>query len=241
MKICALSDTHGIIDINKLNIKADILCIAGDFIPLYTQRNIIGSRYWFIDEFIPSLQKIDVEEIYLIAGNHDFLAERDPEFIRTKLIGTKITYLQDQSAEYRDSDGTIFTIYGTPWCHLFGNWAFMYSDNKLEEFYSSIPKNLDILVTHDPPKLGTVGTINEGYNKDINVGNEVLAKEIIKKSPKLVLSGHIHSGNHTIDEIKTDDGITKLANVSLLNESYIENYKPLYLEMTSSREIKILK
>ena len=69
MKICAISDLHGRVDLSELKIKADVLCIAGDFIPLYIQRNIQKSIEWINSEFIPWLNKLDVECVLLISGN----------------------------------------------------------------------------------------------------------------------------------------------------------------------------
>ena len=248
MKVCAISDLHGRVWIKDLNIDADILCIAGDFIPLNIQRDIPASRSWFKNKFIPALQKIDVEEIYIVGGNHDFLCEKDPKFIKDSLLGTNITYLQDEKAEFVDNTGSIYTIYGTPWCHRFGNWAFMVDEDTLKEKFSNIPKDLDILITHDPPTLGKVGTINQGYNAGYNAGNQELSNAIEDTWPRLVISGHIHTGNHDLDEVHCDssDGrvrwcTTKFTNVSLLNENYSPVFKPAYFNFDVDHEVKFLE
>lgn len=107
----------------------------------------------------------------------------------------------------------------------------MPGNNKLEELYNEIPENIDILICHDSPLLGYVGNImeqkDEVYPNGLPAGNPYLADVILDKKPKYVLSGHIHSGDHELKEL---EGI-KLANVSLLDESYSIAYKPLTFEL----------
>jgi Icc-related predicted phosphoesterase len=248
MKVCAISDLHGKIWIKDLNINADILCIAGDFIPLNIQRDIPASKSWFKNKFIPALQKLNVDEIFIIGGNHDFLCEKDPTFIKDSLQKTNINYLQDDLYKYISKDGSIYTIYGTPWCHKFGNWAFMVDDDTLKEKFSNIPKDLDILITHDPPTLGKVGTINQGYNTGYNAGCKELSDAIRDTWPRLVISGHIHTGNHNLDEIHLDSNngkvnlcTTKFINVSLLDENYFSAFNPAYFNFDVDHEIKLLE
>lgn len=58
-------------------------------------------------------------------------------------------------------------------------------------------------------------------------GNHWLADEIMRKQPDYCFCGHIHSGNHELQEIT---GI-HLANVSLVGEDYNIHYEPLYLNI----------
>jgi predicted phosphohydrolase len=79
--------------------------------------------------------------------------------------------------------------------------------------------------------LGYVANImehkSETYPNGIPAGNIYLFDEIVEKKPKYVLSGHIHSGDHTLQEYAG----TKYANVSILDESYSIKYKPLTFEL----------
>lgn len=119
--------------------------------------------------------------------------------------------------EYLDDNGiNSLKIFGTPYCKIFGNWAFMVSDEKLKQKYSEMPLNCDIVISHDSPSINNLGTIQEGWQKGVNAGNFVLAEEIKIKKPKYFFSGHIHSGNHNFENV---DG-TIMANVSLVNEKY---------------------
>lgn len=140
-----------------------------------------------------------------------------------KPTGGKMRMLDNETVQYISSEGKIYSIFGTPFCKIFGNWAYMLESSTLEVLYSQMPENCDIVISHDAPKLCDLGQIE--YRE--NVGNPWLADEILRKHPKYVFCGHIHSGNHSLSTI---NGIS-LANVSLLDESYEFNYKPFYLEV----------
>lgn len=101
----------------------------------------------------------------------------------------------------------------------------MKNDDILKEKFSEIPENLSILITHDPPSLGTVGTIlqQNNWNTGINAGNNILSDAILEKKPKNVFSGHIHSGNHNIECI---EGIN-IVNCSIVDEKYDIVYEPI--------------
>jgi Icc-related predicted phosphoesterase len=128
-------------------------------------------------------------------------------------------------------DGKIesLKIYGTPWCKIFGNWAFMRDDEKLVQIYSNIPEGLDILLTHDAPAIQGHGKITMGQWAGEDAGNKVLAKAIKEKEPKICLYGHIHSSIHTLTKMYKKD--TKLRCVSLLDEKYYPLYPPYVFEM----------
>ena len=118
-------------------------------------------------------------------------------------------------------------IFGTPYCKIFGNWAFMRESETLQDRYSDIPIDCDILLSHDAPKMLGLGEIHTGAWAGKDAGNPWLADEIMRKQPKHCFCGHIHSGNHELQEIT---GI-HLANVSLVGEDYNIHYEPLYLNI----------
>ena len=62
MKVIGISDLHGnLIDIPK----CDILCIAGDIIPLNIQRNNEESEKWWKTKFLDWANKIDCGKIFI--------------------------------------------------------------------------------------------------------------------------------------------------------------------------------
>lgn len=229
MKICALSDPHG--QLQNITIEpVDILFICGDIVPLEIQQNIPASIKWFKNEFIKWCNEQPVDQIFMVAGNHDFFLERiSVSEIKEMLIGTKITILYDESSSYIDKDGHTYTIWGSPLCHIFGNWAFMKSPEYELEQFEKIPDNLDFLITHD----AAYGRSDVVLDKSVwwadgsHIGNPELAEVLKIKHPKYHFFGHLHSCNHNLVDFEG----TQTACVSLLNEKYRLVYEPLYLEI----------
>lgn len=236
MKICSVSDLHGQLSLYPSDYwtgleECEILLICGDILPLNCQSKAVESRMWLIEEFKPWAASLPVEQVYFVAGNHDFWFERNNSMAHQIFSKhDKITYLKNEYVDYISTqDSKVYRIFGTPYCHVFGNWAFMRGEEILAKKFSEIPGNVDILISHDSPKLGTIGTIlqESQFNTGINAGNEVLAKFILEKKPHYVFSGHIHSGNHNLETIED----IKLANCSILNERYELVYNPLILRI----------
>ena len=225
MKIVGISDLHGQLSGYTIP-EADILCICGDISPLKFQFNIPSMDGWFKKRFIPWCQEQPVEQVYLIAGNHDRFMESRTYTIHKHLLGTKINYLEDSLCEYIDGNGKIWKIWGTPWCHIFGNWSFMKSPEFEAEKFSLIPEDVDILLTHDAA-YGRNDQCFEGRVPNKHIGNTELANRLNEISPKLHLTGHLHSSQHKIIEYNS----TKTACVSLLDENYNLSYKPLLIDV----------
>lgn len=226
IKIASISDMHGNLDITIE--KSDLLIIAGDILPLDIQMNTRGSKKWLKSIFIPWCESLDVDNIFLVGGNHDFYLQNHTQEFRDMIKYTNIRYLQDESAVYIGENGKVYNIYGTPWCHQFGNWAFMgYSDEALKDIYSKMPDNIDILISHDAP-YGYSDTIIEDvpWGNGEHIGCKPLAEVVLEKKPKLLLHGHLHSSNHEMELMEN----TMVYNVSILNEHYKIAFKPLYLE-----------
>ena len=230
IKICAISDMHGILD---FDIKpCDILCISGDIVPLGAQSLHEGSVRWLKKTFIPWCEKQPCEKVFFIAGNHDWFFMRHPEEAEELFKDNKkIKYLCDSEAGYiKETDSTCqeVSIYGTPWCHQFYNWAFMTSDVELAKIYNKIPYKVDVLLTHDCP-YGTSDVILQDvpWNTGEHIGCHPLGEAVDNKMPKYVFCGHLHSCNHEMEK----RGETEVRNVSMVNEHYKRVYEPCYVEI----------
>lgn len=227
MRICAISDMHGNYDFNIE--PCDILCICGDIVPLNIQSYTKPTFKWLEETFIPWCQAQPCKEVLLVAGNHDRKLEHHESKLRGLFIGTKIHYLLDETYEYIDEEsGNTYKFHGTPWCHIFGNWAFMISDEQIAENLKKMPDDVDVLLTHDAP-YGTsdICLQNVWWNKQEHIGCKPLADTIREKKPKINLHGHLHSTNHAVERLLDTDVYC----VSLLDERYEMTYKPLYLEI----------
>lgn len=224
MKICAISDLHGHLEFNIKD--SDILCICGDVVPLKVQRSNEMSYFWFKNEFIPWIIKQPVKETFMIGGNHDFYLYLKLDEFRNMIKDLHIHYLLDEEYNYEG-----MRIYGTPWCHKFGKWAFMdYSESELDEIYNKIPGGLDIVLAHDCPYgfndicLQDVPW-NGGEKK--HIGNKALLRAIRDRQPKYLLTGHLH----TVSKEPILLGKTVVQNCSLLDEYYNLTYPPVYFEL----------
>lgn len=224
MRVCAISDLHGFLPEIE---PCDLLLICGDIMPLSIQTNMPASEKWLDEVFIPWIDNQPIDQAILIAGNHDHYMERCDKKASLMLNTKKLTYLRNESTTYVSNYGESITIFGTPYCKIFGNWAFMRDPDTLKEKYSAIPEKVDILMSHDAPRIGEVGMIKEGRWAGTEAGNVQLAEEIILKKPKWCFCGHIHSGEHNITEYEG----TKLANVSLVDETYEPTNNLLYVEL----------
>lgn len=229
MKICAISDLHGtLLPVEDYFEPCELVCICGDISPLNIQRNHRKMRQWLINKFKPWCESLPCDKVIFIAGNHDESLE-NLDFMYTQFPkDKKVTYLFHENYIYTSRDRKEYSIFGTPYCKVFGNWSFMEIDSMLEKLYQDIPENLNILLTHDQPYgYGDQLLDNVYWNTGEHIGNKQLAKAVLEKQPSYMLVGHLHSTTHECVEI----GKTKRYNVSIKNESYEPIYDPLILDI----------
>lgn len=230
MKVAAVSDLHG----HLPNIpECDVLCICGDTFPIESQDDQVMSTGWFYLEFIPWVESLPCKKVLLIAGNHDFiLYQNNLTIAKRKLFdrltfyyeSDKLVYLLDELYEF---EGKKF--YGTPWIPELRRWAFYADSDTLKNKFKNIPNNIDVLMTHCPPKLGSAGIVHQWDDRHymVNYGCEELDDVLVKKDIKWLLSGHIHTGNHIPESIHG----TNVVNVSINDEDYMVKYEPFVFEI----------
>lgn len=187
MQICCISDTHE--RHTEVEIPpCDLLLHAGDITGIGSPQALMKFNSWcqsLVDKQI-------VRKIICIAGNHDFLFERDPEQARSLL--TAPAYLQDSGVEW---EGHHF--WGTPWQPWFYDWAFnLRTEEELDQKFQLIPSDTDVLLSHGPPH----GILDRTTHGD-SVGSTALLRRIKEITPKLVVFGHIHEayGKYEEDQI----------------------------------------
>ena len=236
MKIIAVSDLHG--ELNFKTPSGDILTISGDICPVNGSHSPTTQMYWLKNHFLPWCDKLIkdgiVKHVVFISGNHDFVFKK----VTTNTTGDFYMALPDNVHYLFDSmveiDG--IKIYGTPWTPTFGNWAFMNSEDILDQSYAKIPEGLDILLSHGPA-YGLSDVILKGPYKsydddDKHIGSKSLRKHLMRSKPKHMLFGHIHEAEHKPKDIKSildtdlNSAITTLACVSILNDYYEFEYEP---------------
>ena len=234
LKILVTSDLHG--HLPFINTPFDLLLICGDICPAH-DHSFNFQIGWFQHEFSKWINtlpfKDEFSKVVFIPGNHDFFGERiQKEHLDVFNIETqnRAVFLRNTAYNFwylSDEGKNEVKIFGTPYCKIFGNWAFMVSDQTLEKKFNEIPEGLDILIAHDSPDLNGLGMINEGWTKGTDAGNKILSKYVTERKPKFFFSGHIHSGNHNFEKI----GDTYMANVSYINEKYQPAFPILEFEL----------
>jgi UDP-2,3-diacylglucosamine pyrophosphatase LpxH len=162
MKIVGISDLHGWLP-QQLP-EGDVLCIAGDIVPLKIQRDMKQSMDWFYGTFSKWIDSLSYKHVIIVPGNHDFYIEE--LFIVNELelfddyfnekVKPEVHWIIDGKVEI---DGT--TFYGCAWTNENehsgpGRWAF---EAKREEgsfrdmkYYGLLRARADVIITHDSPR-----------------------------------------------------------------------------------------
>ena len=235
--VCAFSDGHGLFpkDIKPF----DLMLIGGDNIDLYLQSSKQATIEWYTNDFVNWINGLPFKDkfskVIFICGNHEvgfykFNLDERKELTKTikTLTNGRAIYLENETYTFHHKDRLI-TIFGTPYCKIFGRWAFMQNSEDLRIKYNNIPKKCDILLTHDAP-YGTSDLCFQwqflGRNLQ-HIGNVPLQEAILEKKPKLCIHGDLHSSNHELEKL----GDTKVYCVSLVDENYECTYSPLYLSI----------
>lgn len=228
MKICAISDLHGTLPEIK---ECDLCLIAGDIVPLDIQRDRTQSIVWLFKTFLPWLKELPCQEVFIVAGNHDFEMEKNYPIMKALeyLSNFKLTYLKNDCAIFRANGEQDIKVYGSPQCHKFGNWAFMHEESFLEGLYDCVDDDIDIWLTHDTPALGDLDLLppSQWNPEPIHAGGKSLAAAIERIKPRYVFCGHLHTCKDKYLKVNK----TEVYNVSILNNSYAHVYEPTYVEI----------
>ena len=226
MKVIALSDLHG--DLIPIKEECDLICICGDIVPLQIQSGSRKTKHWLRNKFKPWCESLPCDKVLFISGNHD-LHTQDLEFMYSVFPkDDKVTYLFHEEYIYNHNNRE-YHIFGTPYCKIFGDWAFMDTDERLRSLYNQIPEGLDILLTHDQP-FGWGDTLEQKLywnDTEEHIGNKPLVEAILSKQPEYLFCGHLHSTTHECIKI----GKTKRYNVSIKDEMYNIAYPPLCISI----------
>lgn len=196
MNIVCISDTHG--QHHALNLpEGDMILHGGDFTKRGTENQVRDFLNWF--SRLPYKYKV------FIAGNHDFLAEEEPDLFRF-MIPENCIYLEDTAITIEG-----LKIWGSPYTPWFYDWAFnRHRGAEIQPHWDKIPPDTDILITHGPP----AGILDNTFRNE-PVGCHDLMKVIQQVKPRFHLFGHIHEGYGMVGK----DGTTFI-NASVLNVQY---------------------
>jgi len=222
-RFVVLSDTHSQHE-HIIVPDGDVLIHAGDF--SYT------GDYDEVRKFSNWLGKLPHAYKIVIAGNHEMTF--DTEYYRRADVSTRYhdtpldpivaqshlkncIYLMDTSFKLDEK----IHIYGSPWQPEFCDWAFnLPRGPAIMEKWRLIPTDVDILITHGPPK-GHGGTCTDGFD----AGCEDLLHVVKKIQPAVHIFGHIHEGYGV-----TKEGGTYFINGSNCTAGYNPTNKPIVFD-----------
>lgn len=193
MKIAAFSDCHWLYNDILEFPEADICIFAGDW---------CGSGYYFQEtiDFVSWFKKLPYKYKIAVPGNHDRICQLNEQVCKDLFKQADAHLLIDEKIDIHG-----LSIYGSPWSPFFNNWAYMLPEEQLKWKFKYIPDNLDILVTHTPPK---------GICDPNNYGSEALRKRLNDINPKIHIFGHNHGGYGYTETINT-----KFYNVSVCSDA----------------------
>jgi len=187
VRFVCVSDTHNLH--NSLVLPTgDVLLHAGDFTRIGTVKEIAEFNRW--------LGSLPYQHKVVIPGNHDLAL--DEEFYEknwnswhkvkedckiARSLLTNCTYLIDEMTTVEG-----IKIYGSPQQPYLKKMAFSRErGEELRRWWDKIPPNIDILLTHTPPR---------GKGDRVILGNRVGCEELeiaVKRiKPKFHVFGHIH-------------------------------------------------
>jgi Icc-related predicted phosphoesterase len=211
-RIVAISDTHSRHQQFSNLPPGDILIHAGDA--------TVQGKFDEVIEFNRWLGTLPYKHKIFVAGNHDFLFEKSPEFARALI--TNATYLQDSFVIIEG-----LKIYGAPWQPRFFDWAFNVDRGaKIRRKWEMIPADTEVLITHGPPHGILDSVIDRWTGQSEAVGCEELLPIVKHIKPRVHIFGHIHAGYGQI----TQDGI-QFVNASSCNELYKVVHPPLVIDL----------
>lgn len=208
MKILHISDTHG--HHRKLKLQeADILVYTGDE---SNQRSQFLNHTEFID-FFNWLSEVrgNFKRVLFVPGNHSTWIYHNEKEARRLFKSIDVDFLNKDEVVI---DGIKF--YGDPIMPRFGDWCYMTDRAKTVRHWDLIPTDVDVLLTHTPPK-GVLDLSEDRYHSIEMCGDSALYKKILKlPNLKLHCFGHIHH-NHGI----RNNGILNLDGVLFSNATAV--------------------
>jgi Icc-related predicted phosphoesterase len=209
MRFVFISDTH--LRHTFVVPEGDVLVHCGDFTMMGDARQIV--------RFDEGLAKRPHEYKIVVAGNHELGFEDAPQAAQM-LLKTPM-YLQDFSILVEG-----LKIYGSPWTPWFNDWGFGFPKgpkgrSRAKETWAKIPDDVDVLVTHGPPR----GILDLAGRE--HVGCEDLLEAVKRVKPKVHAFGHLHESYGTLRK-----GETLFVNAAICDDRYLPVHEPVVVDLS---------
>jgi len=191
MRVIHIGDIHGDLSVfyKACSEEGDVIVSTGDFFvdapgKLFPYSKNIELAKHFQGGFFGANKKTIIEAVagrpfIYVNGNHDFADIKEAGF--TNAIRMQFTEDPIEVAGF-----TWWGFEGMP--YSYGNWNNEIKPHVVERMLEAIPENVDMLITHAPPK----GMLDVAYG-DLRLGWEgLLEKTFRMEGLKAHLFGHIH-------------------------------------------------
>lgn len=206
MKLWLISDTHN--RHKDLRIPSDIDAVihCGD-------ESESGNEWLNEPEaraFFDWYSTLDIPQKVFVPGNHSTAIEQG--LVRPEQYPKVRFLIHDQTS----LNG--LTIFGTPYTPKFFNWSYMREREDLDIVWQSIPDDVDILISHGPPK-GFMDVTRDFNTLDpVHVGSKSLTRHVTQRiKPMVHAFGHIHDEPSIRNFGIVNDGSTTFVNCSCCN------------------------
>ena len=191
MKIWHISDTHclhrQILQEEKQD--ADVVVFSGD---ASSSRDIAINMNQIID-FLDWFSELPQKFKIFVPGNHDLAIWKG--FLRAEDFEQRnIRLLINESCFYNDVH-----FWGSPYTPRlydhYTDWAWGLKRAEMHKVWRLIPNNVDVLITHGPPKGILDLTDDKEKNAPVQAGDSILLRAVKDRFPipKAHLFGHIHT------------------------------------------------
>jgi Icc-related predicted phosphoesterase len=168
-----VSDTHEL-HRDLIVPDGDLLIHAGDF-------TFFSKRPSMLRDFDRWLGSLPHRYKVLVPGNHDYFLEEERN--RGAIMNAEL--LVASGVEVAG-----LKIWGSPVTPLYGGAFSLSNAEDRNRHWAKIPANLDILVTHGPPR----GILDRESPQEPDAGCHELALAVERMRPRFHIFGHIHGG-----------------------------------------------
>ena len=198
MKVWHISDTYGYHNLLKIE-PVDLVIFSGD----ESNHKDPWTNLPEFNEFIVWFSQLPIQYKIFVAGNHSAAIAKGL-IKKQDFIDKGIIYLEN---DYCTIKG--LKIFGSPITPTFNDWYFMKSRDKMDRFWSNVDHDVDIMITHGPPK--SILDLSETREHKLEqCGDNALFRHVhYRIKPKLHCFGHIHDFRKCINHgTRVLDGIT---------------------------------
>jgi Icc-related predicted phosphoesterase len=180
MKIWFISDTH--------NLHRELVVPDVDVVIHCGDESTHGNAWMNEPEarrFFEWYSELDIATKVFVPGNHSTAVEQG--LIRAEEY-PNVEFLIHDSLELNG-----LNLFGSPYTPRFHDWAYMKKRTQLDVVWQSVPDEVDILITHGPPK-GVLDLTRDIESKAlVQVGCTALRRHIDERiKPKIHVFGHLH-------------------------------------------------